>query len=208
MHLSDGVLGMPALVGGGLVALAGTAIGLRRLPSRDVPQAALLASAFYVGSLVHVPVGVASVHLVLNGLLGVLLGWAAFPVILVALFLQAVMFQYGGLSVLGVNTAVMALPAVAAHYAYRALGQGGGGRAIIAAGLCGGGAVGLGGILLAAILLTAGEPFLPSAAAVLAIHLPVMAVEGIMTAGVVRFLLRTRPGMLTAAMAPAHTVSP
>jgi len=198
MHLADGVLGAPVLLGGGLVAAAGTALGLRRLSPHDVPRAALLASAFYVGSLVHLPVGVASAHLILNGLLGVILGWAAFPVILVALFLQALMFQYGGLSVLGVNTVVMALPAVAAHHAWRALGQGGGRRAVLAAGLCGGGAVGLSGLLLAAVLLTAGDPFLPSALAVLAMHLPVMVVEGVVTAGVVRFLLRVRPTLLTA----------
>ena len=43
-------------------------------------------------------------HLILNGLLGMLLGWAAFPSIFVALMLQAILFQYGGITVLGVNT--------------------------------------------------------------------------------------------------------
>ena len=35
-------------------------------------------------------------HLVLNGLMGLLLGWLAVPAILVALFLQALLFQFGG----------------------------------------------------------------------------------------------------------------
>ena len=55
-----------------------------------------------------------SAHLILNGLLGVVLGWAAFPVIFVALLLQAVLFQFGGFTVLGVNTATMGLGALAA----------------------------------------------------------------------------------------------
>ena len=61
---------------------------------------AILAAHFFVGSLIHVPVGPSSVHVVLNGLLGMLLGWAAFPSIFVALMLQAILFQYGGITVL------------------------------------------------------------------------------------------------------------
>lgn len=44
----------------------------------------------------------------MNGIIGLLPGWGAFPVILVALLLQGVFFQYGGITTLGVNTVVMA----------------------------------------------------------------------------------------------------
>ena len=40
--------------------------------------AGLLGAAFFVASLIHVPIGFSSAHLILNGLLGVVLGWAAF----------------------------------------------------------------------------------------------------------------------------------
>jgi cobalt/nickel transport system permease protein len=38
-----------------------------------------------VASLIHVPIGPSNAHLILNGLVGLLLGWGAFPAILVAL---------------------------------------------------------------------------------------------------------------------------
>jgi cobalt/nickel transport system permease protein len=67
-----------------------------------------------VSSLVSVPVGPGSVHLLLNGLMGLLLGWAAVPAILVALILQAVFFGFGGILVLGVAlTGVMVALALA-----------------------------------------------------------------------------------------------
>ena len=72
----------------------------------------ILFLAFFVGSFVHVPIGLSSAHLILNGLLGAILGWAAFPAILTALLLQAVLFQFGGITVLGVNTFNVAGPAV------------------------------------------------------------------------------------------------
>jgi cobalt/nickel transport system permease protein len=112
VHISEGVLS-PAILGlGAALAVCGTAIGLRRLDYDRLMTVAILAAAFFVGSLIHIPIGPSSAHLILNGLLGVILGWAAFPAILVALMLQSVLFQYGGFTVLGVNTFNMAFPAV------------------------------------------------------------------------------------------------
>ena len=114
MHISEGVLSPAVLGAGAVLAAAGIVIGLRKLDYDRLMTVAILAAAFFVGSLIHVPIGPSSVHLILNGLLGMLLGWAAFPSIFVALMLQAILFQYGGITVLGVNTFNMAFPAVAA----------------------------------------------------------------------------------------------
>jgi cobalt/nickel transport system permease protein len=46
------------------------------------------------------------------GIVGLRLGWGAFPAILVALTLQTVFFRFGGITTLGVNTVSMAMPAV------------------------------------------------------------------------------------------------
>jgi cobalt/nickel transport system permease protein len=119
MHISEGVLSAPVLISGGVLAVVGTAVGLRKINLDDIMPAALLSSAFFVASLVHVPLGPGSVHLVLSGLLGLVLGWACFPAILTGLFLQAVFFQFGGLTILGVNTVTMAAPAVFCHYLVR-----------------------------------------------------------------------------------------
>ena len=111
-HLPDGVLSAPLLIGGAAVSAALLALALRRLDDTRVPQAAVLAAAFFVSSLISVPVGPASVHLLLNGLMGLLLGWLAVPALLVALALQLIFFGHGGLTALGVNTFNLAVPAL------------------------------------------------------------------------------------------------
>ena len=114
MHISEGALSPAMLGAGAALTVVGTAIGLRRLDYDRIMTVAILSSAFFVGSLIHVPIGLSSAHLILNGLLGAILGWAAFPAILTALLLQAVLFQFGGITVLGVNTFNVAGPAVCA----------------------------------------------------------------------------------------------
>ncbi|MGK7911249.1 MAG: CbiM family transporter [Synechococcus sp.] len=126
MHIPDGFLPTPLWLGG--YAISGTALwfSLRQIdrlpnPQAGVPKASLLTAAFFVASWIHIPVPVpgASVHLMLNGLLGVLLGPFAFPAIAIGLFFQAVLFQHGGLSTLGVNAAVLGIPAMLASQLYR-----------------------------------------------------------------------------------------
>ena len=85
MHIAEGVLSAPVLITGAVVAAAGVAYGLKKIPANHFMLAGLLGAAFFVASLIHVPIGFSSAHLILNGLLGVVLGWAAFPVIFVAL---------------------------------------------------------------------------------------------------------------------------
>ena len=118
MHISEGILSAPVLISGVALTAAGTAIGLKKLDYDRIMSVAILAATFFVASLIHVPLGPGSVHLVLNGLLGVVLGWASFPAILTALLLQAIFFQYGGLVVLGVNTFNMAAPALLCFYLF------------------------------------------------------------------------------------------
>ena len=78
MHISEGVLSAPVLVAGGALAAAGVAVGLRKLDYERVPQVAMLSAAFFVASLIHVPVGPSNVHLVLNGLVGLVLSMLSF----------------------------------------------------------------------------------------------------------------------------------
>ena len=119
MHLSEGVLHTPILLAGAVLAVAGIAVGLRRLESERLPLTALFAAAFFVAGTIHVPVGIGSVHLILNGMAGLFLGWAVFPAFLIALLLQVIFFSFGGFAVLGVNLCVMATPAVIVHYLFR-----------------------------------------------------------------------------------------
>ncbi len=196
MHISEGVLSGPVLVSGAALAAAGTAIGLKKLDYDQIARAGMLSGVFFVASLVHVPLGPTSVHLILNGIVGLLLGWAAFPVILVALALQAVFFQFGGITALGVNTLIMALPAVVGYYLFSPLLRRSPAVALAGAFTCGFMAVLLGGIIVGLALMFTEEKFFEVAAAVLAAHLPVMIIEGIVTALCVAFLKKVQPSIL------------
>jgi cobalt/nickel transport system permease protein len=196
MHISEGVLSPSVLLAGAGLAAAGTAIGLKKLDYEVIPRVAILSAAFFVASLIHVPVGPVGLHLVLNGLMGLLLGWLAVPAILVALFLQALLFQFGGLTVLGVNTVVMAAPAVLCFYGYRGLLRRPGTPGAVGAFACGATAILLSGLLVAAALITTGQAFLEVAELVLLAHIPVMVMEGVITLFIFLFLKKVRPEML------------
>jgi cobalt/nickel transport system permease protein len=205
MHISEGYLSAGVLLSGGALAAAGTAIGLKRLDYDEIAQAGILASAFFVASLVHVPIGPANAHLVMNGLLGLLLGWAAFPVIFAALLLQAIFFQFGGITTLGVNAMIMAAPAVAVHYLFGPwIGRSGwvGAAAAFAGGA---GAVALAAIVMAASLVFTDEQFLTVAATAVLVHLPVMLIEGVITIFCVGFLKKVKPELLPFGLAPDST---
>jgi len=119
MHISEGVLSAPILISGGILTSAGVYMGLKKLSNIQIPLVALISAAFFVASLIHIPLGPTSVHLILNGLAGILLGWAAFPALLIGLFLQGILFQFGGLTTLGINTFNMAFPAIMVFYFFK-----------------------------------------------------------------------------------------
>ena len=112
MHISEGVLSAPVLLAGWAVTAPAVAAILWRVRQSEIPKIACFSALFFVASFVHLPVGVSSMHLMLSGLVGAFLGSRAILAIFVALFLQGVFFGFGGLSVLGINTAVIGFPAV------------------------------------------------------------------------------------------------
>ena len=196
MHISEGVLSGPVLISGAALAAVGTAIGLKKLDYDQIAKAGMLSAAFFVASLIHIPIGPANAHLILNGLVGILLGWAAFPAILVALVLQAAFFQFGGITTLGVNTLVMAVPAVFCYLIFGRYVHRGSRAAAIASFSCGFIAVFLSGLLLGLSLIFTEENFLEVSGIIVAAHIPVMIIEGIITAVCVAFLRKVRPEML------------
>jgi cobalt/nickel transport system permease protein len=204
MHIYEGVLagtpeGQVVLLVGTAAAAVGTAIGLRKLDYERVPQVALLSAAFFVASLIHVPLGPTSMHLVLGGLLGLVLGWAVFPAVSVALILQAVFFSFGGPTTLGLNIAVMALPALVSYYLFHSAVRKGTEPWVFAIGFAAGStAILLGALLTACVLVLSGKSFQAFAPVVLIGHLPLAAIDGLVTASVVVLLRKVRPELLDA----------
>jgi cobalt/nickel transport system permease protein len=199
VHISEGILRPEILAGGAVLAALGVAAGLRRIRDRDIPAMGVLSAAFFVGSLIHVPVGVVSVHLVLNGLVGIILGIRAFPVILVALLLQALLFHFGGLTSLGANTLNMALPTVFCALIFGWAKRPGVGGLVftVAAFACGALAVMLSGLMVGLTLYLNGEAFVPAAKLLVGAHVPVMIIEGLVTVSCLGFLKKVKPDMLT-----------
>jgi cobalt/nickel transport system permease protein len=161
-----------------------------------IAKTGMLAAAFFVASLIHIPIGPSNAHLILNGLVGLLLGWAAFPAILVALILQAAFFQFGGITTLGVNTLIMALPAVLCYLIFERLVTKSSRTAAVAAFACGFLSVLLSGLLVGLSLIFTEENFLEVSGIIIAAHIPVMIIEGVVTAICVAFLRKVRPEML------------
>lgn len=193
-HISDGVLSAPVLIGGAIIATAALSLALKRFDPDRLPQVAVMSAAFFVASLVHIPVGPSSVHLILNGLVGIVLGWAAVPAIFVAVLLHALFFGYGGLTALGVNVCVMALPALLCWSLYA-------GKARLGSPPLWGAAAGATAVIttctsVAGALALSGAAFVPAAKLVLVAHLPVVVVEAVLTATIVSFLRRVRPEIL------------
>ena len=204
MHLPDGIVPVSmALAGyGASAALAGLALArIRALPDPQgqVPRAAMLTAVFFAASLVAVPVPPASVHLLLAGLRGVLLGWFAVPAILVGLFLQAVLFGHGGITTLGLNAVILGLPALMAHAVWRLAGR----RWPDLAGFVAGAGAVLAVLALFVAIVLAGLPVAldPGAermalGALVLAHLPLALAEGMIVLAVLRLLRRMEPRLL------------
>ena len=196
MHISDGVLPATVAVASYAATIAGAAWSLRRVKSEELPKIAVVTSSFFVASLIHLPFGPTSVHLILPGIVGALLGPAAFLSIVLGLFLQSILFQFGGLTALGANGLMMGLPALCCGWLFKAVR----GRTVFSHGLagaiCGGLGTALAAVVLAGLLATAGEDFLGVAKIALAAHIPVLIVEAGVSAFAVSFLFRVKPELL------------
>jgi cobalt/nickel transport system permease protein len=196
MHISEGVLSGPVLAAGALAAAAGIAMGIKKLEGETLVRTGVLSAAFFTTSLIHLPLGPVSIHLILSGLMGAMLGWAAFPAIFVGLLLQALLFQFGGLTVLGVNSVVMGLPAVLCGLAARPFLKKTGSIFALAAFGCGALSIFGSLALLYLSLVLSGEALAVFAGLFFWAHLALMGIEGAITMSILGFLKRMRPELL------------
>ena len=200
MHISDGVLDSRVLVGGYVVAAGLTSAALSRVRHEEVPKIAVMGAAFFVSSLLHFKVGVTSAHLTLAGLVGIVLGLPSVLALLAGLFFQAVMFQHGGLSTLGVNTVIFAAPALLASLSFAGLSRLVGERHAlrsIAAGVVSALAVLMGAGIVLLVLRLSGEELTGIAYVFSVAHGALSLLEGVVAFLVVRQILRLKPEMIS-----------
>ncbi|MBW4459806.1 MAG: cobalt transporter CbiM [Nodosilinea sp. WJT8-NPBG4] len=212
MHIPDGILPAQVCAAGYAITGVATWYSLRQInrkpdPAAEIPKASLLTAAFFVASSIYIPVPPASVHLILNGLLGVVLGYFAFPAILIGLFFQALVIGHGGITTLGINATMMGIPALLAYHIFQS--RNAVGKMLKEPTRTGlfsflGGALGLGIaalIFLALIIFNIPAELNAGAeqAAVLTLsvgHVPLAIIEGMFTTMLVLFLRRVKPELL------------
>jgi cobalt/nickel transport system permease protein len=201
VHLADGAIADAWVAGGLAVAAALLLLALWRIREDEVPRIGVLTAAFFVGSSIHIKLAVVptSVHLILNGLVGVVLGRRAPLAVTIGLGLQYLLLAHGGYTTLGLNAAIVGVPAVLAgmaHPVLRRVGVSAFARGVILGGAAAAGAVAVNFL----VLLVAGkEDWATLAKLVLLAHAPVVVLEALMLGVIVRYLEKVKPEMLGAA---------
>lgn len=211
MHIADGVLSTPAMVSTNALAAAAVGLSLKRLDYDRVPRVGVLSACFFLASFLHVRVGVSSVHLLLNGFVGLLLGSAALPALAVALFLQAYLFGFGGVTALGANLLGMGIPALLVG-----MGFSRGCRCASSRGAAFAWGAAAGGTSVAltcawfVLLLHWSDPvaYAVTVKALIVAHLPVLVAESAAVGAAVAFLRTVRPDLLEWPVQPTGSTLP
>lgn len=198
MHISEGILSVPVLAGGFVGTAILAAVTLRKMDMEEIPKISVVTAAFFVASLIHVPIGFTSIHLILNGLVGITLGFRSFPAIMLALVLQALLFGHGGVTVIGINSIMLGGGGLIAYLVWqmRHSFPVSTKREPVFGGIAAASSVAFSGIILALALVTTGEEFKATAGYALAAHLPVMIIEAIVVGACAGFLVKVKPEIL------------
>jgi cobalt/nickel transport system permease protein len=209
MHIPDGFLSALVAVFMWLVTIIVLAIALRyvnrNLGERQVPMMGVLAAAIFAGQMLNFAVaGGTSGHLMGAAIATILLGpWPAVLVMTCVVSIQALIFQDGGLLALGANIFNMAIIGVAVSYmTYQTIRRLLGGKRW---------AILLGGFLaawlsveiaaLAVALELALSGTIPANLAIPTmglVHAVIGVGEGLITVGILAFILSTRPDLIQA----------
>lgn len=209
MHIPDGFLSMLVSAILWITSISVVAYGLRRvnkdLGERQLPLMGVLAAAIFAGQMLNFTVvGGTSGHLMGAAIATILLGpWAAILVMTTVVGVQALIFQDGGLVVLGANIFNMAIVGVTVSYmvfrsVQRIAGEHKWGLYVggfLAAWL----SVEIASLSVALQLALSGtSPANLAIPAMAGIHALIGIGEGLITAGALAFLNATRPDLLSA----------
>lgn len=195
MHISEGVLNGEILAISGVISALALGFSVKKVKFEDVPKVSVMSAIFFIASFIHVPIGVTSVHLILSGLVGAFLGLSSLLAIFVALFLQGLLFGYGGLTSLGVNFIIIAFPSLFGYLFFSLKSNSKIQRGIYDF-LVGFVPILVSALLLSLVLALNGDEFLPIAYLAFISNLPIMIIEGIITLFALRFIKKVAPQFL------------
>lgn len=208
MHIPDGFLSLPVILVTWVLSIALIATSLKKVKSeyeeRAVPLMGVCAAFIFAAQMINFPIpGGTSGHLLGGTLAGVLLGpWAGSLVMSVVFIVQAVLFQDGGITVLGANIFNMGLVGTfGGYYLYQAIRKvlgwntwrGIGTGTAIASWV----SVFVASLLCALQIALSGTIELPVALSAMAFwHVMIGLGEAVITTIAVSFIHRTRPELL------------
>lgn len=208
LHIPDGFLNLPVSLITWMLALGLISLSLKRVQAeyqeRAVPLMGVCAAFIFAAQMINFPIpGGTSGHLLGGTLAGVLLGpWAGSLVMAVVFFVQAVMFQDGGITVLGANIVNMGLLGTfGGYYLYKAVRMALGinrWRSMVAAtAIAAWSSVVVAAVMCAVQLSLSGTvPLVVSLSAMLSWHIPIGIGEALITVLAVGHVWRTRPDLL------------
>lgn len=206
MHIPDGMLDTKTWVTAWLGSAGAVGYALRRLrqTAEDgrVVLMAVLAALVFAMQMLNFPVGVGtSGHFTGGAAAAIVLGpWAGSAIMASVVAVQALLFADGGITALGANLLDMAVVApLAGWWVYSLLTRGRRDRGRIASAAFAAGWLGcvlaaLGAALM--LWLSGRAPLGPVVAAMGGWHALIGVGEGVITAGLVTYLLGTRPDLL------------
>ncbi|MGD9891888.1 MAG: energy-coupling factor ABC transporter permease [Dehalococcoidia bacterium] len=207
LHIPDGFLNAPVAVLFYILTAAILGIAIWRtnqtLDERTVPLMGVLAAFIFAAQMMNFPVaGGTSGHLLGGALAAILLGpWAAIIVMSVVVGVQALIFQDGGLAVLGANIFNMGiLTAFVGYGIFRlAITLGGAKRPVVLTGTF---VAAWTSVMVAAFATSAELVFSDTSTwdvvlpAMMGVHALIGVGEGLISAGAVAFIMASRPDLL------------
>jgi len=208
LHIPDGFLSWPVSLVSWIIAIGLVALSLNRVQAeyqeRTVPLMGVCAAFVFAAQMINFPIpGGTSGHLVGGTLAGVLLGpWAGSLVVSVVFIVQAVLFQDGGLTVLGANILNMGLIGTfGGYYLYKAvryaLGRNTWRGTMIATAVAAWISVMVAAVIVAfQLALSETVPLAVALAAMVFWHALIGIGEALITVVVVGFIWQTRPDLL------------
>ena len=195
MHISDGIISVEVAITTGVVATLFCAYALKKLSNDKIALVAALSALFFVTSFIHIPFGPTQIHLMLLGFIGIFLGNLAFLSISIALILQALLLGFGGLTSLGANIVIMAMPAYMVYLIFKLniMKKINEKIRFFLVGFIG---VFISSIFLFIILVLSKEEYLAVGYSVIAVNIPTMILEGIITLFLLLYIKKVMPTLL------------
>lgn len=221
LHAPDGFFSLPVSIVGYVLSALAIAYAVHRtnrdLSERAVPMMGVMAAFIFAVQMLNFPVaGGTSGHLVGGALAAIVLGpWAAIIVMVAVVGLQALLFQDGGLVVLGVNLMVMSILSVLAGYAvYLLIGKAasamGGRWGLPVGGFASAWAsvVIIAAVAAVALAFSGTSPIEVAMPAMLGVHALIGIGEGLITVFALMFIRAARPQLLSDGAADAPATEP